>query len=503
MNKQISTHSPPDDTSLSLLTDLYQLTMAYGYWKLGMAERQAVFHAYFRNHPFNGGYCISCGLSPMVDYLNNWRFSESDLAYLSGLKGNDGNPLFEDGFIRYLSDISFSCDVDAVREGTPVFAGAPTVRIRGPLLQAQLVETAILNSVNFQTLIATKTARICRAAQGQPVYDFGLRRAQGADGGISASRACYIGGCDGTSNVLAGKRYGIPVRGTIAHSWVMAFGDERAAFDAYASVLPNNCVLLVDTYDTREGVENACRTGRRLEEMGHRFMGVRIDSGDLTYFSQEARKILDAGGFPHAKIAASSDLDEYLIESLKNQKAAIDIWGVGTRMVTAYDQPALNGVYKLSAIQNETGDWEPRIKVSEQLAKVTTPGILQVRRFYDGDRMVGDMIYDERSDVSGAVTMVDPLDATRQKHFSARVTHDDLLVPVFRKGEQIMAPELDLSVIRERCRIELNRLHPANLRITNPHTYPVGLESGLNEIRTHMIRTLRKHGVHGSSSYKE
>src|SRR5215213_2354655 len=349
--------------SLSLLTDLYQLTMAYGYWKLGRGEQEAVFHLTFRKHPFAGGFTVACGLHAVIDYLRALRFDESDVGYLATLKGNDGRPLFDRKFLDYLRDMRFTCDIDAIPEGTAVFPHEPLVRVKGPILQAQIIETPLLNLVNFQTLIATKAARVCLAARGEPVLEFGLRRAQGIDGALSASRAAYVGGCAATSNVLAGRLFGIPVKGTHAHSWVMSFEDEREAFQEYAEALPNNCVFLADTYDTLEGVRRAAEVGKKLRARGHEMVGIRLDSGDLAYLSIEARKILDEAGFPRAAILASNDLDENLIASLKEQGAKVNVWGVGTKLVTAYDQPALGGVYKMAAIRAKDGKaWEHKVK---------------------------------------------------------------------------------------------------------------------------------------------
>src|SRR5690349_12637810 len=278
----------------ALLTDLYQITMAYGYWKTGKADQEAVFHLHFRKHPFHGGFTLACGLADSLQYLLRFKFEKSDLDYLAGLKGDDGKRLLAPDFLKYLGRLKLRLDVDAVPEGTVVFPQEPLVRVRGPLLQAQLVETALLNMLNFQTLIATKAARVCLAARGDPVIEFGLRRAQGFDGALSASRAAYVGGCAGTSNVMAGERFGIPVKGTHAHSWVMSFDSERAAFQAYAEAMPNNCIFLVDTYDTLQGVKQAVETGRWLRTQGHELTGIRLDSGDLAWLSIEARKILDA-----------------------------------------------------------------------------------------------------------------------------------------------------------------------------------------------------------------
>ncbi|MRR52567.1 MAG: nicotinate phosphoribosyltransferase, partial [Rhodocyclaceae bacterium] len=369
------------DRSLALLTDLYELTMAYGYWKSGLAQRPAAFHLFFRRPPFGSGFTIAAGLAPAIEFLKDFRFSPGDLDYLAGLPDGAGGRLFPRPFLEHLKKLRFTCDVDAVPEGTAVFPHEPLLRVTGPLLEAQVVETALLNLINFQTLIATKTARICLAAQGDPVVEFGLRRAQGVDGGLSASRAAWVGGAAGTSNVLAGKKFGIPVVGTHAHSWVLSFDDELASFRAYAEALPGKCVFLVDTYDSLQGVRNAVEIGRELRRRGYELGGIRLDSGDLAYLSVEARKILDAGGFPKAVVVASNDLDEHIITSLKQQKAAIGLWGVGTRLVTAYDQPALGGVYKLTAMKDEHGAWAPKVKLSEQTAKTTNPGLLQVRRF--------------------------------------------------------------------------------------------------------------------------
>ncbi|PKQ20347.1 MAG: nicotinate phosphoribosyltransferase [Actinobacteria bacterium HGW-Actinobacteria-6] len=472
-----------------MLTDLYQITMAYAYWRSGTAETEACFHASFRRNPFGGGFAVACGLEQVVDYLTNIRFSEEDVAYLATLNGNDGKPLFVPEFLAWLRDFRFTCDVDAVAEGTVVFPREPLVRVTGPIIQCQIVETALLNIVNFQTLIATKAARVCSAAQGDPVLEFGLRRAQGPDGGLSASRAAYIGGCAGSSNVLAGQRYGIPVGGTHAHSWVMAFDTELESFLAYADAMPNNATFLVDTYDTLEGVRHAIEAGRRLAEAGHTMIGIRIDSGDLAWLSRRAREILDRAGFGHVKIYASNELDEYLIESLKDQGAAIDVWGVGTRLVTAEGSPALGGVYKLSAVREPGGAWEPRIKVSEQTAKVTMPGILQVRRFTRDGRFDGDMIYSVAQAPGPDCTMVDPEDSTRRKAFCGEPA-EELLQPVVRAGV-LVAETPPITAARERAATQLAMLDPGVKRFLNPHGYPVGVELQLHDLRTRLILKAR------------
>src|SRR6266478_521813 len=443
----------------ALLTDLYQLTMAYGYWKTGKADQEAVFHLLFRKQPFQGGFTLCCGLEDSIQYLRGFKFEKPDLEYLGQLKGNDGRRLFEPAFLKYLGRLKLRLDVDAIPEGTVVFPQEPLLRVRGSILQAQLVETALLNLVNFPSLIATKAARVCLAAQGDPVVEFGLRRAQGIDGALTASRAAYIGGCAGTSNVLAGKVFGIPVKGTHAHSWVMSFENELDSFNAYANALPNNCIFLVDTYNSLEGVRHAIEVGKRLRKRGHKLGGIRLDSGDLAYLSIEARKILNAAGFKDAVIVGSNDLNEHLIASLKQQGAAINVWGVGTMLVTAYDQPALGGVYKLSAIRKPDGSWEHKIKLSEQAVKATNPGVLQVRRFRKGREFVGDAIYDETRPLPQSVTIVGPTDATRRKHIPGSTPYEDLLVPILRRGKLVYDPPA-LKTIRRRAQEQLAILHP-------------------------------------------
>lgn len=476
--------------SPGLFTDLYELTMAYSYWKSGLAEREAVFHAFFRSNPFEGGYTVACGLEPAMEYLEGYGFGKEDFDYLAGLQGNDGRPLFEAAFLLYLRDLRSGVSVDAVPEGTVVFPLEPLMRVQGPILQAQLLESALLNFLNFQSLIATKAARVCQAAQGDPVVEFGLRRAQGPDGGLSASRAAYVGGCAGTSNTLAGKRYGIPVKGTHAHSWVMAFDSEAESFQAYARAMPGNGVFLVDTYDTLEGVRHAAAAGRLLRQGGHELAGIRLDSGDLAYLSQEARRILDAEGFPDAAIMASNELDEHLIESLKGQGAAIDLWGVGTRLVTGGGQSALGGVYKLSAVRDLGKPWVPKVKVSEQAVKTSVPGVLQVRRYRCGGFFAGDMIHDLGTPPAGEPQLIDPADPTRRKRIPPGAEWEDLLIPVFRNGRKV-APWPSLAALRERTSRQLALLHPGIRRLCNPHGYPVGLEPSLNGLRLRLIAEAR------------
>lgn len=473
--------------SPGLFTDLYQLTMAQGYFAGGVAETDACFHLSFRENPFGGGFSLACGLEQALDYLDALSFTHDDLAYLSTLEGNDGRALFSSEFLTYLEGFRFKGDVHAIPEGTAVFPHEPLLRVCGPIMMCQLVETALLNIVNFQTLVASKAARVCEAAEGDPVVEFGLRRAQGPDGGISAARAAYVGGCVGTSNVLAGQAFKIPVSGTHAHSWVMLFPSEADAFSAYARALPNNATFLVDTYDTLAGVRRAAEEGKRLRARGYEMIGVRIDSGDLAWLSCEARAILDEAGLASARIVASNELDEHLIASLKEQGAAIDLWGVGTKLVTAYDQPALGGVYKLSAIRHPGGEWEPRIKVSEQTAKVTIPGVLGVRRFFDEEgALAGDMIYDVESPPADEPQMIDPADSTRRKRFSEGERFEELLVPVVLGGKRVYDPP-ELSDIRARAREQVASLDPSVRRFLNPHGYPVGLERGVHALRMRLI----------------
>jgi len=478
-----------------LLTDLYQITMAYGYWKLGLDRQRAVFHSFFRRQPFRGGYSVFSGLWPFVDFTRNFGFTEQDLDYLSKLTGSDEKPLFEDEFLACLAQMEFSCDIDAVAEGTVVFPHEPLVRISGPLIQCQILETPLLNFTNFQSLIATKAARICSVAGNDPVLEFGLRRAHGMDGALSASRAAYVGGCAATSNVLAGKLYNIPVRGTIAHSWVMAFDDELSAFRAYAKTLPNNSILLVDTYDTLEGVRRSITVGKELAAKGHVFSGIRIDSGDLCALAKQARSLLDESGFKKTKIVASNDLDEYRIRDLKKNNTPIDIWGVGTRLVTAYDHPALDGVYKLTALDRKDGTRKQVLKLSEQPEKTTIPGIQQIRRFRRQGKYLGDMIYDTDTGVNGRELCL--LSGTRKKEMlPPDADYCDLLVPVVRSGKAV-GPSPALKVIRKKLNEELRALDSGIFALANPLVYPVGLEKTLWQKRQEHIAGLKKNGKTG------
>ncbi|MBP7861652.1 nicotinate phosphoribosyltransferase [bacterium] len=481
------------DAAQALLTDLYQITMAYAYWKSGKAKHQSVFTMSFRHNPFGGGFAIASGLSRVCEYLENLRFQKDDIDYLSEVPGPDGKPLFEREFLDFLACMKFDVDVDACPEGSVVFAHEPILRVRGDIVKTQILETALLNMLGFSTLVSTKAARLKLAARQMPVYEFGLRRAQGPDGALSASLASYIGGCDGTSNVLAGKLHGIPVIGTHAHSWVMSFTDELEAFETYAQVFPENCLLLVDTYDTINGVKLAIKVGQKLKEQGKKLMGVRLDSGDLAYLSVEARKLLNQAGMHDTKIVASNDLDEGIIDSLIYQGAAIDGWAVGTKLVTCYDQPALGIVYKLSALSessNKDGEenWRYCVKLSEQQAKISNPGILQTRRFKSDGEFIADMVYDSARGEPETRTIVDPVDFTRRKKISSNTEYIDLLVPIMRDGK-LIEQNTNVSLFQTRNYVsdQLASLHPGNKRLLNPHQYPVGLEKSLHELKTEII----------------
>jgi nicotinate phosphoribosyltransferase len=472
--------------SPSLLTDLYQLTMAQGYWHAGLADREAVFHLHFRKAPFRGSYAVAAGLQPAMDYLAAWRFTADDRAWLATVPGADGRPLFQPAFLDWL-DQPLALDVDAVPEGTVVFPHAPTLRVRGPLAQAQLVETPLLNLLNFQTLIATKAARVCLAAGG-PVLEFGSRRAQGFDGALAASRAAYVGGCSGTSNVLAGRRFGIPVAGTHAHAWVMAFDSEAEAFNAYADAMPGNCVFLVDTYDTLEGVRRAIEVGRRLRDQGHALVGVRLDSGDLATLSVGARQLLDDAGFPDAKVIASNDLDEGSIAALRG--APIGVWGVGTRLVTGGDQAALGGVYKLGALRDADGVWRSRVKLSEDPIKVSTPGLQQVRRYTSSAGWLADVIVDELAPPAGPPAWVSVDDAAVRGVIPADAAGADLLVPVLRAGQPVYTPP-PLAEVRAYSYAQLTAMPQEVRRLDAPARYPVGLEAGLFAHKQRLVAAAR------------
>ena len=456
--------------------------MLAGYHACGKTEQKCCFELFFRRLPFNGGFGVAAGLETALDYLNGLRFGSDEIAYLRELG------IFRETFLEWLADFRFQADVDALAEGEFVFAGQPLMRVRGNLPEAQLVESALLNILNFQTLIATKAARIHIASQGAPILEFGLRRAQGVDGAISASRAAFIGGCQATSNTLAGKAFGIPVRGTHAHSWVMSFASELEAFQAYADLYPDDCTLLVDTYDTlASGVPNAVKVGLKLRERGHELRGIRLDSGDLAYLSKQARAMLDEAGLTSARIIASNDLDENLIADLLEQGACIDIWGVGTNLVTSQDQPALGGVYKLVSAQGDGEEMEPRIKISSNPEKITIPGIKQIWRGYAEDGlMVGDCLTLESEEEPASEH------ATFHPHYAGSRTTlrparwRPLLQPVIRKGQEV-GERPTLAQLRDRFLANLQTLPVECQRRINPHTYWVGLSRELFELRADLL----------------
>lgn len=478
--------------NVALLTDLYQLTMAQGYREYGKDRDRACFHMYFRQNPFKGGFAVACGMSQLADIVEDFSFSEEDLIYLASLDAPAGGKLFKQDFLDYLKDFALEVDIDAVYEGTVVFPNEPLVRVTGPIMHCQLLETAFLNCVNFQTLIATKAARVCSVAQ-VPVAEFGLRRAQGEGGGLWASRAAIVGGCSSTSNVLAGKRFDIPVSGTHAHSWVMSFPNELEAFRAYAEVMPKNCVLLVDTYDVEQGIENAITVGLEMKQRGERLAGVRIDSGDLAWLSKMARARLDEAGLFDCGIVLSNDLDEYTIQSLREQGVCASSYGVGTKLATAFDQPSLGGVYKLSALKPAGASaWTDRIKVSEQLAKLTTPGVLDVRRYYHEDgRIAGDMVFDVLRGVDSRELIIDPIDSLMQNSLVGK-SYETLLRPLARDGKVVLGDEYRSALSAQaRTLRSLETLDERQKRMLNPHIYPVGLECSLFERRHDLVMQLR------------
>jgi nicotinate phosphoribosyltransferase len=477
--------------SISLLTDLYELTMAYGYWYENIHHKEAVFHLFFRRNPFKGGFTVAAGLEYVIDFIEKFQFDASDLAYLAQLKGPSQEPLFPKEFLDYLSTLRFTGQIDAIPEGSVVFPFEPLLRIQAPLIQCQLLESALLNLINFSTLIASKAARVCLAAQGDLVMEFGLRRAQGIDGALSASRAAFIGGCSSTSNLLAGKLFNIPVEGTHSHSWVMAFDEEIEAFKSYAKSHLDTSVFLVDTYDTIEGVKKAIEVGLWLKSIDKRLNGIRLDSGDLTDLSIRSRKLLDKAGLIDTAIIASNDLDETLINDLKRQGAKITIWGVGTKLVTGGNQAALDGVYKLSAIRGGVDDqWQYKIKISEQMIKISDPGILQVKRFYRHHSII-DMIYDENLKLQGPYHIVDYFDSTKEYTIDETLMSKNMLQPIFRDGKRVYDLP-SLQMIKEHAQQELTGFQDGVKRFLNPHTYPVGMEKSLHDIKIKLINQLRK-----------
>ena len=474
--------------NLTLLTDLYEMTMMQGYFKTGNRD-VAVFDAFYRTNPCDGGYAVCAGLDQMIDYIKNLHFDEEDISYLRSLS------IFDEDFLTYLSNFKFSGDIYAIPEGTVVFPREPLVKVIAPIMEAQLVETAILNIINHQSLIATKAARVCYAARGDGIMEFGLRRAQGPDAGIYGARAAVIGGCAGTSNVLTGQMFNVPVLGTHAHSWIMSFPDEYTAFKTYAKMYPNSCTLLVDTYDVlKSGVPNAIRVFEEMREEGVKLThyGIRIDSGDLAYLSKEAYKMLAAAGFDDATISASSDLDEYLIDSLKTQDAKINSWGVGTNLITSKDNPAFGGVYKLAAVKDaDSTNFTPKIKLSENTEKVTNPGNKTVYRIYSKSTgkikadlicLVGE-VFDESKDMK----LFDPNAPWKKTTLpGGSYTLRELLVPVFQKGECVYESPSVMDIQRY-CTREKDTIWDETKRFVNPQEIYVDLSDKLYEMKTALL----------------
>lgn len=474
--------------NLTLLTDLYQITMGYGFFKHGKHEEEVAFDLFFRRNKMIT-YSIAAGLEQAMDYLLNWRFSEEDIAYLRGLN------LFGEDFLTYLKNMKFTGDVYAVKEGTPVFPGEPILTVKAPLIQAQFAETALLNIINHQTLIATKSSKICRATHGRgEVMEFGLRRAQAPDAGIYGARAAIIGGCNSTSNVIAGQTFKVPVAGTMAHSWVMNYPTEYEAFKAYADIYPDNCLLLVDTYDTlKSGVPNAIKVLKELKEKGHKPKGIRLDSGDFAYLSKKARKMLDEAGLEEAIICVSGDLDERLISSLVQQGAKIDLWGVGTKLITSEDLPALGGVYKLSAVFNKDGSVTPKIKLSDNTEKVTNPSYKNLYRLFDKESgmAIADLItlHEEEIPENEPITIFHPIDTWKRCEVQ-NFTVEKLLTPIVQKG-QLVYKFPPLMEVKEYSKQQLDRFWEEYLRLDMPHVYKVDLSKKLYDLKSKLIDDIR------------
>lgn len=472
---------------LTLLTDLYELTMMQGY--LNRKENETVvFDVFFRDNPCKSGYSIAAGLEQAMDYIKNLTFSTDDVNYLRSLG------IFGEDFLTYLKDFTFSGDIYAIPEGTVVFPREPLMKVVAPIMEAQLVETALLTIINHQSLIATKASRVVYAADGDGVLEFGLRRAQGPDAGVYGARAAMIGGCVGTSNVLAGKMFDIPVRGTHAHSWIMSFEDEYTAFQTYADLYPNSCCLLVDTYDTlHRGVPNAIRVFDEMKRRDPNFSGygIRLDSGDLAYLSKKARNMLDAAGHHDAFISASNDLDEYLITDLKAQGAAITSWGVGTSMITSKDCPSFGGVYKLAAVQTDHGDFVPKIKLSENSEKVTNPGNKVIYRLYakESGKMLADLITfsHETVNVNEDLILFSPTEIWKKTKLKAGTfVARELMVPIFTKG-QCVYESPSVMAIRDYCTQEKDTLWDEVKRMANPHKVYVDLSQSLYDEKQKLL----------------
>lgn len=475
--------------NLSLLTDLYQLTMLQGYFREKQANETVIFDMFFRSNPNSGGYSVCAGLEQVIEYIEGLHFTDDDINYLRTLG------LFGDDFLSYLSDFKFTGDIYAIPEGSVIFPKEPIMKIVAPIMEAQLIETAILNIINHQSLIATKASRVVFAANGDTVLEFGLRRAQGPDAGIYGARAAMIAGCFATSNVLAGQMFDVPVRGTHAHSWVMSFSDELTAFRKYANLYPNACILLVDTYDTlRSGVPNAIKVFNEMKEKGIELKnyGIRLDSGDLAYLSKKARQLLDNAGFKDAVISASNDLDENLISSLKLQSAKISSWGVGTHLITSKDCPAFGGVYKLSAVyESDKKAFKAKIKLSENAEKNTNPGNKKIYRIYDKDtkKIIADLIclVEETLDTSEELLLFDPLETWKKTLLPGDTYYvKELLVPIFKEGKCVYKSP-SVMEIREYCRSEMDTLWEESRRLEYPHNTHVDLSQKLWNLKNNLL----------------
>ena len=475
-----------NDRNLTLLTDFYELTMGNGYLENGLADTVCCFDLYFRKVPDNGGFAVMCGLEQAINYIKKLSFTDEDIAYLRDKK------IFSEKFLDYLRNFKFSCDVWAIPEGTPVFPNEPLVIVKGPAIQAQLMETMLLLCINHQCLIATKAARIVKAADGRAVMEFGSRRAQGSDGAIYGARAAYIGGCAGTACTISDKEMGTPALGTMAHSWVQMFDSELDAFRAYAKCYPDACLLLVDTYNVlKSGIPNAIKVFNELRAEGHEPAGIRIDSGDITYLSRKARKMLDDAGFPNAKICISNSLDEYIIEDILRQGACIDSFGVGERLITSRSEPVFGGVYKLTAVEKD-GQIIPKIKLSENVTKITTPDFKELWRFFDKTtgKAIADLItcYGEEVDDTKPYTIFDPEHPYKKKTVTD-FTAKKLLVQIFNKGECVYESP-SATDIRDFCREQIGTLWSEVTRFENPHEYYVDLSKKLWDKKNDLLNEM-------------
>ncbi|MBO4375070.1 MAG: nicotinate phosphoribosyltransferase [Lachnospiraceae bacterium] len=483
-----------DRQNLTLLTDLYELTMMQGYFKNENANQTVIFDMFYRTNPLESGYAVMAGLEQMIEYIKELRFEKEDIDYLRSLR------IFREDFLEYLKTFRFTGTIYSIPEGEVIFPREPIVKVIAPIMQAQLIETAILNIINHQSLIATKTSRVCFAARGDGVMEFGLRRAQGPDAGTYGARAAMIGGCIGTSNVLCGQLFDVPVKGTNAHSWVMSFPDELTAFRKYAEIYPDACLLIADTYDSlKSGVPNAIKVFQELKEKGihPKLYGIRFDSGDLAYLSKKARKMLDDAGFTDAVISASNDLDEFLIDSLKAQGAKITSWGVGTNLITSKDWPAFGGVYKLAAIRSKDGSFIPKIKLSENSEKITNPGNKKIYRVYDAEGKVkADLICleEETFKEDEELLLFDPSEPWKKTYLKpGEFTLREIMIKVFDEGKCVYESPTVMEM-REFCKKELDTLWEETRRLVNPHNVHVDLSKKLYDMKINLLNEMSVEG---------